>query len=97
MSDGGVEMFDIAFERPAFRRGKLRGGAIGSRRRGGNHTCMGRCMWCSISTSKTSRVHIRNRQDNWSKKLCEMDFVVSGRCTMVERYNSKNNVVVTTR
>ena len=92
--ESSVEAFDFAFERPSFRRGKQRGGAIGSRRRGGNHTCMGRCGMCSSSPSKSSRAHARNREENWSKKRCEMDLVVSGTRTLFERFDCSRGVVL---
>jgi hypothetical protein len=94
MADDGAELFDFAFERPAFRRGKLRGGAIGSRRRGGNRTCMGRCGMCSLEDCYVSLDHHRKRQGNWSKKKCEIDLHVSGSHTVVERYDCVSNSVV---
>jgi hypothetical protein len=93
MSDDGAELFDFAFERPSFRRGKLRGGAIGSRRRGGNQTCMGRCCMCTQEPYK-SRDHIRKKEENFHKKRCEMDVNVTGSYTVVERFDCASNTVV---
>ena len=54
--------FDFAFERPSFRLGKQRGGMIGSRRRGGNHCCMGRCCMCSWDSGHKSRSKVMKIQ-----------------------------------
>lgn len=60
MSDNS---FDFAFERPAFRRGKLRKGVVSSKRRHGEHRCMGACFMCSAGGGRNSLSHMRNKRN----------------------------------
>lgn len=83
--DDDVAMFEFAFLKPEWRRGKLRLGGVGSRRRGGEHRCMGRCGLCCDREDKfASRSHLRKRQEGWIKTMPVLD--VDPRGAFVQRF-----------
>ena len=64
---------DALFERPSFRLGKLRGGKVGSRRRQGEHRCMGWCGMCNWEAGRDSMAHYRARQyKDFHKVVCDV-------------------------
>lgn len=74
-------------QRMLFRKGKARGGAMSSRRRGGNRCCMGRCGMCSLDGKNTKSANrLRKLEENWSKHHVVVDVALGGNKTRLIRF-----------